>query len=225
MKLTSRVATAAVISLLASCGLGAATASAGTTPVWAVGKEFATKHILKTGESRETILAGGAVAVKLFYEESDWEVECKKTSGTGSVIGGTPGKGTVNVKFSECVTVWPNNCKLSLTKLEKIPTTLQVLEEGSKPTTETLELTRKNNKLIKIEEIGGRNGCVLMEDGEYPIYNNLPGLVGAGESLEFPLAILSSEHLLEWNGGPVLKFKDTFTQKLTNGEKLFLTYA
>lgn len=218
MRTTRRALTTALIAIFA-IGIATSTAAA-LKPVWEYGTTT-NKHLLKTGETKTTTLTGGKyTAVLPTFPGNVLTVTCQKSSGTGSVIGGEPGKGKVTMTFSECEGRGNmNQCKLSVFKLENIATELVVLKDG-KTIAESLTFPLGSpTSWIKIE--GEEFQCASLPRGTYKITGAIPGLVGGGESLEFPKTPVEGFKVTVTGELALEEYKDTFSQKLTSGETLF----
>lgn len=220
MKRTRRALTVALVALFAV--VVTTSTAAALKPVWEYGTTT-NKHILKTGETKTTTLTGVELKAVIRTFPGTWlTVRCQSSSGTGTVIGGEPGKGKVTMTFSNCKGVGGNlhTCKLTVFTLENISTELVILADGH-TITDNLVIPEGVGAVpfIKIEDEEGH--CAGLPRGTYKIWGTLPGAVNGGEALEFPEAPLEEFKLTVSGLLELEEYKDTYTQKLTNGEKLF----
>ncbi len=219
---------AVITALIAISAIGVATSTAAAVqPVWKYGT---LKTILKAGETKTTTLTGGKFTAEIpTFPAITLKIECKKSAGTGSVIGGEPGKGKVTITLAECTAVSGTNpeCKVTVSNLPNISSELVILKDG-KTITENLTFPSGSGALTFFTvEDPLEYKCGGLQKGAYKIlFGTVPGLVGTGEALELPKKYLEAAEGepagLEFSGArTITEFKDTFTQKLTNGEKLF----
>ncbi len=226
MKLVSgRKMLAVLVAMLVVGGVVETTSAAAETLVWRT-KPAGQKGegtLLKKGESREVTFEGEAIKVTLDEAGDRFGVECKKSSGSGTVIGGEPGTGKVkSLSTSEC-NLWGLggvDCVLAeAPRLENVETEPVELSSG-----------KFAYKLKKIETYTQNSSkdffrisnCTVV-NGSYNISGNLEGTVpwytfDLALPLGFPETKLEGT-TLEWSGGTI-EFKGQYTMKLANGEEL-----
>ncbi len=182
--------------------------------------------LLKKGESREVAFSAETIKTTIHQAGESYGFQCKKGSGTGSVIGGEPGSGSVkSLTFSECVP-WGigGSCEITqLPKLENVEAELISLANG----TLSLELkninTEKQNSNKVFVGFNGPPACSLT-----PNKYNITGNLGAATakrghfeqafSLAFPSPPLENTKL-EWSHERV-EIEGKITMTLVNGEAI-----
>jgi hypothetical protein len=220
-----------IVALVAVLALGVvATASASAfVPVWHTREAGITKgegNKLAKGESREVTIEGESIEFAVERAAQAVVVNCTKASGTGTVVGGSPGTGHVtSLTFSGCTSPSERvgKCKISvLPKIENFGQELVVLNDSktialqwNKIDTETNNSNKEFFAMTECGEISGPINLRGSDNGSLPKEE-----FNLHTPMSFP-KLLENEHgHLESGSGGFAYMIAKYKMTLKNGEKL-----